>query len=74
VRVREVLDSITLLIVTADILDAAGRLDPPMLRTLDAVHLATALALGDDLESIVTYDARLAAAAQANGVPARAPA
>lgn len=73
VRAREVLDSITLLTVTSDVFEAAGRLDPPMLRTLDAVHLAAALGLGDDLESIVTYDERLAAAAQANGVAVRAP-
>ena len=34
--------------------EAAGRLDPTVLRTLDAVHLAAALDLGDDLEGIVT--------------------
>jgi uncharacterized protein len=34
----------------------------PMLRTLDAIHLATAVSLRDDLESLVTYDLRLAQA------------
>ncbi|MBK5250721.1 MAG: VapC toxin family PIN domain ribonuclease, partial [Actinomycetales bacterium] len=44
-----------------------------LLRSLDAVHLAAALSLGDDLEGIVTYDDRLAEAAQANGVPVASP-
>jgi predicted nucleic acid-binding protein len=73
VRVREVLDSLTLLAVTTSIFDAAGRLDPLVLRTLDAVHLAAAFDLGDDLEAIVTYDDRLAEAAGANGIATVAP-
>lgn len=68
VRAREVLDSITLLDVTTQIYEEAARIDPPALRTLDSLHLAVALDLGDDLESIVTYDDRLAEAATANGV------
>lgn len=73
VRARAVLDSVTLLEVTTEIFEEAGRLDPRILRTLDAVHLAAALALGDDLEGIVTYDERLAAAAQSSGVASMAP-
>ena len=71
---REVLDSITLIEVTTLTFEAAGRLDPTALRTLDAVHLAAALSLGDDVESIVTYDARLAFAAQSNGLAVLSPA
>jgi uncharacterized protein len=74
VRAREVLDSLMLLEVTTEIFEEAARIDPPALRTLDAVHLAVALDLGDDLETVVTYDDRLAAAASANGVPTVAPA
>lgn len=74
VRAREILDSLTLLGVTTQIYEEAARIDPPALRTLDALHLAVALDLGDDLESIVTYDDRLAEAAAANGVPTTAPA
>lgn len=74
VRAREVLDSITLLEVTSSMFDAAGRLDPVVLRSLDAVHLAAALELGDELDGIVTYDDRLAEAAAVNGVAVRAPA
>lgn len=73
VRAREVLDAITLVTVRTAIFEQAGRLDPPALRTLDALHLAAALDLGDDLESIVTYDERLARAARANGLTAIAP-
>ena len=73
VRAREVLDRVTLLTVTSATFDAAGRLDPPALRTLDAVHLAAALVLGDDLDGLVSYDQRLADAARLHGVAVLAP-
>ena len=47
----------------------AARAHPPTLRTLDAIHLATALALLPDLDAFVTYDDRLADAARAIGLP-----
>jgi predicted nucleic acid-binding protein len=50
--------------VTRSVLDAASRLPDPSLRSLDAVHLATALQLGQDLDALVTYDSRLAAGAE----------
>jgi predicted nucleic acid-binding protein len=65
---RQVLESITLIAISTAVFDAAGRLDPVELRTLDAVHLAAALELGDDLEGVVTYDERLADAATAHGI------
>lgn len=68
VPARAVLDSLVLMEVTTEIFEVAGRLDPDLLRTLDAVHLAAAIDLGDDLEAIVTYDDRLADAARANGI------
>ena len=61
----------TLLEVGSAVFEEAGRLDPRSMRNLDAVHLA--LAPGDDLEGLVTYDERLAAA-RANGVDVVAPA
>lgn len=73
VEARDVLDTLTLLKVTTSVFEAAGRLDPDGLRTLDAVHLAAALALGDDLEAVVTYDQRLAEACRLNGVAVLAP-
>jgi len=70
---RDVLSRIMLISATAEILDDAARLDPVELRSLDAVHLASALALGDDLEGLITYDDRLGDAARALGVPVLAP-
>jgi predicted nucleic acid-binding protein len=57
----------------ASLAAAAGRLAPPGLRTLDAIHLATALELGFELEAFVTYDQRLAEAAAAAGLPTVSP-
>lgn len=72
-RARMVLDAVTILEVTTAIFEDAGRLDPTLLRSLDAVHLAAALALGDDLDGVVTYDVHLAAAAELNGLTVVAP-
>lgn len=46
-------------------LGAAGELQPAGVRSLDAIHLATAQLLGADLGRLVTYDARMRDAAQA---------
>lgn len=73
VQARTVLDAVTLTTVTTAVFEAAGRLDPSILRTLDAVHVAAALDLGDDLEGMVTYDERLARAAEQNGIRVTAP-
>jgi predicted nucleic acid-binding protein len=73
VRARQVLEAIVLTRLTPAIFDHAGRLDPIGLTTLDAVHLAAALDLGDDLSGLVTYDDRLAVAAEANGIAVVAP-
>lgn len=72
-RVREVLDGLTVVTIPNSVFDEAGRLDPPALRSLDALHLACALDLGDDLDAILTYDDRLADAARDYGVPVIAP-
>ena len=72
-RVREVLASVTTTRLSAAICDAAGRLDPVGLRSLDALHLASALDLGDDLEPLVGYDDRLADGARTLGIQVLAP-
>lgn len=72
-RAREVLDSLILVGIGTTTFEAAGRLDPDGLRSLDAIHLAAALDLGDDLDAIVTYDDRLSEAATTNGVVVVAP-
>ena len=51
----------------------AATIEPAALRTLDAIHLASAAALGSDLEAFVTYDRRLADAARALGMPVASP-
>ena len=71
--VREGLRRVDLIGIDDRILDAAGTLAPQVLRTLDAIHLATALAVGDDLDGIVTYDERMLAAASLLGLPTAAP-
>lgn len=72
-RARAVLDSITITTVPTSLFEQAGRLDPTGLRSLDVIHLAAALDLGDDLDSLVSYDDRLAEAARANGITVTAP-
>jgi predicted nucleic acid-binding protein len=71
--VREGLRRVDLVAIDDRILDAAGTLEPLILRTLDAIHLATCLALGDDLDTIVTYDERMAEAARMLGLRTAAP-
>jgi uncharacterized protein len=72
-QARTVLDSLVLLTVSTALFERAGDLEPDLLRTLDALHLAAALDLGDDLDGIITYDDRLASAAAALGIPVIAP-
>ena len=66
-RGRAVLQRIALVRVNDRILNAAGTLRPPELRSLDAIHLATAQELGGDLSTLVTYDDRMVAAAKLLG-------
>jgi predicted nucleic acid-binding protein len=53
---------------------AAARADPTTLRSLDAIHLATATQVADDIYAVITYDVGLAAAAGAAGLRIAAPA
>lgn len=71
--VREGLRRVDLIGIDDRILDAAGILEPQVLRTLDAIHLATAMAVGDDLEAIVTYDERMVEAARLMGLATATP-
>lgn len=71
---RDLLRRVTMLSLTSDLLDAAGTIGPRALRSLDAIHLASAIALGDDLTAVITYDDRMAEAAVAMGLPVVAPA
>jgi hypothetical protein len=70
---RRRLEALTLLSLTADICERAGDLDSAILRSLDALHLASALSLADELEGIVTYEGPLGVAAGLHGVAVVAP-
>ncbi|MQA84059.1 MAG: PIN domain-containing protein [Streptosporangiales bacterium] len=54
--------------ITRALVEVASRFPDPHLRTLDAIHLATALQLRGDVEAFVTYDRRLAPAAKNQGL------
>lgn len=62
-RARTVLSRIALVDLDDEVVETAAALRPPTLRTLDAIHLGTALSLGRDLGAVCAYDARLAGAA-----------
>jgi hypothetical protein len=67
-RADAVLQTVTLVRVDEPVLRVAGEIGPGDVRTLDAVHLATALSTGDDPEAFITYDDRLAQAGRAAGL------
>jgi uncharacterized protein len=60
---RDVLSSVDLIRVNDRVLNAAGELQPTDVRSLDAIHLATAQQLGPELGRLVTYDERMLEAA-----------
>lgn len=60
--------------ITGAILDRARALPPAVLRSLDAIHVATAMLLGAELDHVITYDRRMTAAAEAAGLQTAAPA
>ncbi len=72
--VREGLRRVDLIGIDDRILDSAGTLEPRVLRTLDAIHVATALAAGDDLDALITYDERMVDAARLLGLRTLSPA
>ena len=67
-EIDAVLNGFFIVKLSAPLLKHAARLDPPALRTLDAIHLASALSIGDPDLQLVTYDDRLARAATENGL------
>jgi predicted nucleic acid-binding protein len=71
--VRALLDGVTLIPADAKLSDDAGMLNPPEMRALDAIHLATARSLGAGLGVLLTYDQRLVAAAAWYGIPVASP-
>ena len=73
-RLPLIFDLMVLVEISPEVRALAQRVMPPAVRTLDAIHLATALRMSDQLTSLVTYDRRLAGAATAAGLTVGSPA
>jgi uncharacterized protein len=73
-RADLLLEEVTQIELSAAVLESASRLPGPHLRTLDAIHLATALLIREDIETVLTYDVRLRGVAEAHGLPTATPA
>jgi predicted nucleic acid-binding protein len=71
---RELLARVYVIWPDEAMLAAASNLAPPTLRTCDAIHLATAMALRPHIDGMVVYDRRLAQAARGAGLTVWAPA
>jgi uncharacterized protein len=72
--VRRVVNSLTTLRLTSSVCDSAGRLAGLGLRSLDALHLASALTLEQSLHAVVTYDKKMIDAAEQLGLSTLRPA
>lgn len=70
---RAVLEVVDLIRVSTEICESAAMIEPTALRSLDAIHLASALVLGDDLDVVVAYDERLVDAAVPLGLRTASP-
>ncbi len=73
-QLRSLLTSLEIVELDRRVADRAASVGPTLLRALDAIHLATAIELGDSLDAFVTYDDRLAEAARAAGLSVVRPA
>lgn len=72
-RAQALLGRLDLLRINDRVLGSAGALLPAQLRSLDAIHLASALRLGNDLSSLVSYDDRMLDAARHLGISIASP-
>jgi uncharacterized protein len=72
-RVDVILSDVMDVAIGDGTIESASRLPDPALRSLDAIHLATALLIRDKVDVLITYDKRLAEAAQARKIPTVAP-
>jgi uncharacterized protein len=70
---RDLLLAFSYITITDEIVEAAMAEPDRSLRSLDAIHLATARLLGPDLDAVVTYDDRLAKAASEAGLATASP-
>lgn len=73
-QARSVVAKTRRIAISPEILEVAAMLQPASLRSLDAVHLASAFVVHDRLTAFVSYDKRLLDAAEAAGLPIASPA
>lgn len=71
---RELLAGLDLVPLTSDLVESAALIGPVDLRSLDAIHLASASAVAGNISAFVAYDQRLAGAAADLGLPTVSPA
>ena len=72
-QAQQVVEQLAVVEPSEPIRARAALLEPVTLRSLDAVHLATALEVREELDGLVTYDTRMAATAKTLGLPVLAP-
>jgi|tagenome__1003787_1003787.scaffolds.fasta_scaffold18144400_1 predicted nucleic acid-binding protein len=72
-KAQRLIEGMRLRPIDADVIAAAVTINPPGLRSLDAIHLATALSL-TELDLFISYDDRLNEAASAAGLRVESPA
>jgi uncharacterized protein len=70
---RDLLSAFSFVAIDDDIVEGAMNEPDRGLRSLDAIHLATARVLGDDMNAVVSYDDRLLKAATDAGLPVASP-
>lgn len=70
---RRLLRGVHLIRMDDDIVARAATLSPPAIRSLDAIHLATALVFGPELAGLIAYDRRLLMAAEEHGLTVWSP-
>jgi uncharacterized protein len=73
-RVSGILAGLALVAIDQPVLETAAGLAHLQLRALDAIHLATCLSLGPELDVLIAYDQRLLAAASTLGLQTEQPA
>ncbi len=70
---RALLAALDLIPLTGDVLDDAADVGETLLPSLDAIHLASALTIRDELSAFIAYDLRLGDAAAFAGLPVMRP-
>lgn len=73
-RADRLLETVELRVIDGDVVGRAAGLRPTSIRSLDAIHVGSALTLADELSGFIAYDARLLSAARDAGLPVVTPA